>query len=82
MSKTQIWQELVNSDNKLASEKESLINRRSSGKKAIGEKTKFPAIIDEDVNLPLVQTSSNISNNSSSIPTIVIGNKQENSTKL
>lgn len=72
MSRTNIWQELVNSDRQLACERESLIKR----KKQSADKTKpRTSIIDKQINeeahVPLMEK--NVDNSQSSIPTIVIG---------
>ena len=72
MSRTNIWQELVNSDKQLACERESLIKR----KKTSVDKTKpRTSIIDRQINeeayVPLMEKNAN--NSQSSIPTIVIG---------
>ncbi|CAF0855369.1 unnamed protein product [Brachionus calyciflorus] len=89
LSKTHIWQELVNSDKQLSNERDSLVYRKKkhSDSKPIYRKHDLTAspVIDEDANVPLVEKNLTISQNS--IPTIVIepsntSKNQNNSTKL
>jgi hypothetical protein len=80
LTKTHIWQDLVNSNNQLQSEREIPIKKEKSMKKCKKNNDKIPIpIIDED-SLPLMGSNNlnnqkNVDNNlqaSNSIPTIVV----------
>ena len=95
LSKTHIWQDLVNSDRQLAVEREK--KHKKQNNRSLKKRTNPPPI-DEDVNLPLiVHTNANINNTNNTnkshiIPTIIVGNansnnsntriKEENSSKF
>ena len=78
ITKTHIWQDLVNSDKQLNSEREASIKNHKETRRQNDSKFRPNPIttsIDEDVNIPLV--NSNLSN---SIPTIVVSNSTSNNT--
>lgn len=77
ITKTHIWQDLVNSDKQLNSEREASLKNHKETRRHDSKFRPNPITtpIDEDVNIPLV--NSNLSN---SIPTIVVSNSTSNNT--
>ena len=73
ITKTHIWQDLVNSDKQLNSEREASLKNHKETRRF--RPNPITTSIDEDVNIPLVNSSL-----SNSIPTIVVSNSTSNNT--